>query len=220
VRPRPCWNACWTERIRPNPWVACSALRLRLLRGRWAEALQESDACLRALEDPQAGSPQAYAHFLLPSAWGGGVTTDVNRAYGEDAETRSRRGYLGLLAGLMSGGPCARLAGLDRPGEALACAEGIPGDRFVSIDPYPLQHECCLRLGDHARLRAVLNAWFAERPLDTAVWDKMAEGLDLLGDGPGWIAFLEEILILARHFLTPAQVETLLVLLESRRGGA
>lgn len=202
---------------RPEPLGRLFRLRLRLLRGRWAEALQESEACLRALEDPQAGSPEAYTHFLPPIGLGRGAATDLNRAYGEDVEARSRQGYLGLLRASCLAGRARALLALDRPGEALACVEGIPGDRFVSIDPYPLLHECCLRLGDPARLRAVLDAWFAERPLDTAVWDKLAEGLARLGDKPAWIAFLEEILILARHFLTPAQVETLRALKASRQ---
>jgi hypothetical protein len=43
--------------------------------------------------------------------------------------------------------------------------------------------------------------------LDTAVWTRVAEGLDRLGDKTALVAFLEEILVLAHHFLPPAHAE-------------
>jgi hypothetical protein len=200
----------------PGSLRAFFRMRLHALRGRWPEALEASRLCLRALDDLETGgeAPDRYAHFYPPIGLGRGVTTDLAAAYREDLETGSHQGYLRLMRAQCLAWRARALLALDRPLQALECAEGIPGDRFASLDPYQLQYECCLRPGDGVRLRRVLRAWFA---LDTTVWDKMAEGLDRLGDGPAWIAFMEEILILSRHFLTPSQVETLRALLESRR---
>jgi DNA-binding SARP family transcriptional activator len=86
------------------------------------------------------------------------------------------------------------------------------------VDPYPLLAEGSERLEDHARECAVLEAWHRERPLDTGVWDKLLQGLERAGRTADLIALLEEILVLARYFLPPDQIETVRTLLAARRG--
>jgi hypothetical protein len=106
---------------------------------------------------------------------------------------------------------------LDRPGPALRCAEAVPADRFVFLDPRAWMAEALSRLGEADRLRAHYRDWFREKPLDTTVWDKIAEGLERLGDNAALVAFLEEILILSRYFLAPEQVGRVRDYLGSRR---
>ena len=93
----------------------------------------------------------------------------------------------------------------------------IPKANFVSVDPFELMAEACAAAGEGPRLRAVLLSWYAERPLDTAVWTQVAEGLDRLGDKTGLIAFLEEILVLSRHFLPPSHAEMVREMLDKLR---
>jgi hypothetical protein len=203
-----------------EPLNSLFRIRLHALRGRWPEALECSDRCLRALgalEEAREGPPDRYAHFLPPIGLGKGLATDFNQAYREDLETGSHQGYLGLMRALCRAEQARAMLALDRPEAALRYAEAIPPDRYVSIDPRAWMAEALARLGDADRLRAVYRAWFLEKPLDTAVWDKIAAGLDKLGHNAALIGFLEEILILSRYFLAPDQVERVRVYLESRR---
>ncbi|HKP94378.1 MAG TPA: glycosyltransferase [Fibrobacteria bacterium] len=207
----------------PEPIRTLFRTRLHALRAQWAETLEWSGLCLQALDALEAEAdagplPDLYAHFYPPIGLGKGIATDLNRAFREDLETGSRRGYLGLMRAHCRADRARALLALDRPAEALDCAGRIPRDRFVSLEPYLLLYQGLRRIGDTGRLRAVLRDWFAETPLDWTMWDKAVEGLGEAGADAELIAFLEEILILSRYFLTPDQVGKVRALLEGRRG--
>ncbi|GEM_PF-1752892 len=224
---------------RPEVLQALFRLRLSTQRGRWQEALDGSQRCLEALDNlerahaagavpvtgPGAGSPlprslrELYGHFYPPVDLGKGVNTDLNSAFRADLAGGSPQGYLDLMRAHCLAERARALLALDRPREALECAERIPVDRFASLEPHGLMAEACARTGDAARLRTVLQTWRRETPLNTEVWDKVAEGLDGIGDKAELIAFLEEILILSRFFLPPGQVEMVRARLEKERAG-
>jgi hypothetical protein len=195
-------------------------MKLHALRGRWPETLECADRCLAsldALEIPPGSLPEGYAHFLPPIGLGKGLATDFNLAFKEDLEMGSQQGYLGLIRALCRADQARAFMALDRPDAALRCAQAVPADRYVSLDPLAWMAQALSRIGDADRLRAVYRAWFREKPLDTAAWDTIAEGLEKLGDNAALIAFLGEILILARYFLAPDQVERVRAFLESLR---
>ncbi|MDB5104012.1 MAG: hypothetical protein JWP91_1701 [Fibrobacteres bacterium] len=228
-------EAMLREGGRPEPVRALLRMGLFSLHGRWPEVLEESQACLKALErvesdaSGQGGYASAgtmdrsgfltlYAHFYAPVDLGKGVTSDLNRAYRQDIAEGSPRGYLGLMRAHCLAAQAVALLALDRPREALERAERIPAGRFASLEPNGLITDACRRLGDIPRMREVLRAWFREKPLDTEVWNRMVAGL---GEGEGekaeLIAFLEQILGLSRFFLNRDQAEKVRELLESRR---
>ncbi|MDB5047875.1 MAG: hypothetical protein JWO30_946 [Fibrobacteres bacterium] len=214
------------EGDRPEPIGAYFRTRLCSLRGRWDEALDASRHCLeslQALENGPARTPGAealrdlYAHFYPPVRLGMGLNTDLNRAFRQDLAGGSWQGYLDLMRALCLAERSRILLALARPGEALECADRIPADRFAFLDPHALQAEACRRLGDEGRLRSIYREWFRERPLDTAVWDKLVEGYGRMGDNAALVGFLEEILVLSRRFLDADQAERVRALLERRR---
>lgn len=208
-------------------------MRLAALDRNWEAVLEASQRCREALPDAAQSSaapaPDALAgihrHFLSPVELGKGLNSDLNRAFGADLgrDPGSHPGYAPSQAfpSLMRA-HClvlearASLA-LGLPGNALRIAEGIPAAEFLSVDPFGLMAEACAASGDGARLRGFLLAWYAERPLDTAVWTRVAEGLDRSGDKAGLISFLEEILTLSRQFLPPAYAETVVGMLARSR---
>lgn len=208
-------------------------MRLAALDRNWEAVLEASRRCREALPDaaqsPAAPAPDALAgihrHFLAPVELGKGLNSDLNRAFGADLgrDPGSHPGYSPaqgfpslMRAHCLVLEARASLA-LGRPGNALRMAEGIPAAEFVSVDPFGLMAEACAASGDGPRLRELLLAWYAERPLDTAVWTRVAEGLDRSGDKTGLIAFLEEILTLSRHFLPPAHAEMVREMLARQR---
>jgi glycosyl transferase family 1 len=196
-------------------------MRLAALDRNWEAVMEASKRCREA-----SSTEGIHRHFLTPVELGKGLNTDLNRAYRADLEREPgshpgyahAQGFLGLLRAHCLAQEARALLALGRPGEGLRIAEGIPRTDFVSVDPFELMAGACAALGDGTRLRTVLLAWYAERPLDTAVWSQVAEGLDRLGDKAGLIAFLEEILALSRHFLPPAHGEMVRGMLDKRRG--
>lgn len=196
-------------------------MRLAALDRNWEAALEASKRCRDA-----SSTEGIHRHFLAPVELGKGLNSDLNRAYRADLEPElgSHPGYSPaqgfhelLQAHCLALEACALLA-LGRTGEAMRIAEGIPRTDFVSVDSFGIMADACAASGDKARLRTVLLGWFAERPLDTAVWTRVAEGLDQLGDKTGLIAFLEEILVLSRHFLPTARAEMVRGMLDKQRG--
>ncbi len=210
----------------PAPARALLHTRLHAARGQWQESLAWTERCLADLaaggSDSPAAGPEAarYGFFLPPIGLGKGMNTDLNRAFREDLDSGSQRGYLGLLRAHALSARARALLSLNRLEEARECAEGIPKNRWVSLDPYLLLHEVHSRMDDRARLRELLPAWFAENPLDWTMWDKVAESLIRIDDRPSLIGFLEELLTLARHFLTPDQGEAIRARLRQERARA
>ena len=206
---------------RAAPIGALFRMRLHALRGRWPEALEGSRRTLESLDTLNAEAlpmRDLYGHFYPPVELGKGFNTDLNRAYREDLDSGSRQGYLDLIRSQCLAGQARALLALERPREAAECAERIPRDRFVSLDVHGLLAEAYLRLGDSVRLRGMVDAWIAERPLDAGAWDKIADALRFIGDKPALIAFLEEILVLGTCFLPKAQADGIREVLEREQG--
>ncbi|MEO7425632.1 MAG: glycosyltransferase [Fibrobacteria bacterium] len=204
----------------PAPIRAWFRLRRHVARGQWPETLHWSDRCLAelaALEAAPVPAVSLYAHFHPPLGLGKGMNTDLNRAFREDVESGLLRSYLDLLRSHCHAARARALLSLDRGSEAKASAERIAKCPWVSLDPYLLLHDIYTRLDDRSSLRAMLPGWFAETPLDWTMWDKVAESLQRIGDRPSLIAFLEEILALARAFLKPDQAEAVRARLERER---
>jgi len=67
-------------------------------------------------------------------------------------------------------------------------------------------------------MKAAVRSWLAQKPLDTAAWDKAFEAYALIGEKPVLIAFLEDIAQLSEAFLTQEQSDLILNMLERERG--
>ncbi|MDQ3002472.1 MAG: glycosyltransferase [Fibrobacterota bacterium] len=206
---------------RAIPIGALFRMRLHALRGRWPEALEWSRRALESLDSLNAEAMpmrDLYGHFYPPVELGKGFNTDLNRAYREDLDSGSRQGYLDLIRSQCLAGQARAFLALERPREAAECSERIPRDRFVSLDVHGLLAEAYLRLGDIVRLRAMVDAWIAEKPLDAGAWEKIADALRFIGDKPALITFLKEILVLGTCFLPKTQVDGIREVLERERG--
>jgi hypothetical protein len=194
-------------------------MRLAALDRNWEAVLEFSRRCRQALPmgtgwaalapagpDSLAG---IHRHFLSPVELGKGLNTDLNRAFRADLERDpgSHQGYPSLLRAHCLAQEARAALALGRPGEALRIAEGILAADSVSVDALELMAGACAASGDGARMRGILLDGYAERPLDTTVWTRVAEGLGRLGDKTTLVAFLEEILVLSRHFLPAAHAE-------------
>ena len=177
-----------------------------------------------------------YGRYYPPIHLGKGFNTDINRAYREDlgvaaAQTAALReaagaagggsgwdGYVRLLRAHCLEAQARALTALDRPAEAREKAAAIPADAFVSVDAHARRAEAAERGGDAAGSRREWEAAFRDRPLDTAVWDKLAEALMGAGDRPALLEFLGDILILARRFLPADQAAAVQRRLDAERG--
>jgi hypothetical protein len=213
-----------------QPAAVAHFLRMRLeaRRGHWQAALSLADACTDALDAYRvpAGEPPAaridrlrglYARFYPPIFLGKGFNTDINRAYQEDLGTApgssdgrtngdgGRSAFARLLRAHCLEAQSHAFCALGRPREAMERAESFPLAAFVSVDARAARAQAAEAAGDFPRSRREWEAAFAERPLETAMWDKVAEALMRSGDRPALIDFLEDIFILARAFLPDEQ---------------
>lgn len=216
-----------------QPAVVAAFLRMRLeaRRGRWEAVLAQGDACLRALAPlraPAGGDPGApparlrdlYGRYYPPIHLGKGLNTDINRAYREDLAGTGWEAYARLLEALCRDAQARALRALGRAAEGLALAGALPDGDYVSVDARAARAAAAEAAGDPGRALREWEAAFAERPLETGVWDKLAEALMRAGDRRALIAFLEDIRILARAFLPEDQAERVRARLESERAAA
>jgi hypothetical protein len=221
-----------SDERQPAAVAAFLRMRLEARRGRWPAALAQADACLLALGGlpaPAEEIPEArigrlrvfYARYYPPIHLGKGFNTDINRAYRQDLSASAAPGlgaYARLLEAHCRETQARALIALGRPAEALLRAEAIPDGPFASVDIRSARAVAAEAAGDSARMRKEREAAFADRPLDTETWDKLAEALMRCGDRPALIAFLEDVLILARAFLPADQAERVRARLDQERG--
>lgn len=237
------------EGRQPAPIAAFFRMRLEAARGRWEAALSLAEACARALDGlrlPSGEAPEArlqrlrpwYARYYPPIHLGKGFNTDINRAYredlGADGGAASPSAPPGAAAAPAVDKPSAfasllqahcravrarALLALARPAEALAAAEALP-EAFASVDARDIRARAAEAAGHPGRARREWEAAFAERPLDTEVWDRLAGTLMREGDRGALLAFLEDVLVLARAFLPEDQARRVRERLEQERGAA
>lgn len=223
----------------PAPIAAFLRLRLEARRGRWEAVLALAEACLRNLASPPAlpgETPAArierlrdlYSRYYPPINLGKGFNADINRAYREDVgltgATRSvapEDAHLSAFARLLRAhcfeAQSRALCALGHPVEALAKAQSLPAGEFASVDVRATRARAAEAAGDSLRARREWEGAFAERPLEPDGWDKLAEALMRVGDRPALIAFLADILILARAFLPAEQAERVRERLDQER---
>lgn len=215
----------------PVPVAVFLRLGLEARHGRWETVLALADACLGELEAMRAHageSPGArlarlrplYARYYPPIHLGKGFNTDINRAYREDLEGAGWEGFARLLSAHCREAQARAYLALGRPGTALSLCASIPEGTFASLDLRGLKAQAAEAMGDLPRALKERQAAFAESPLDPKTWDKLAEAWMRAGDRPALIAFLEEILVLARAFLSPDQAEQVRARLDRERSGA
>ena len=221
-----------------QPLAVAAFLRMRLerRRKRWEAVLSHAEACLRALEGgpfPPPGETPAdrisrlrdtYGRYYPPIHLGKGFNTDINRAYREDLAGEAAPAAEGgsafarLLRAHCLEARAQALCALGRPVEGFAAAAALPAAAYASVDARALRARAAEAGGDPARARREWEAAFAERPLDTGTWDRLAEALMGAGDRGALIAFLEDILVLARAFLPEEQVRKVMERLDQERG--
>jgi hypothetical protein len=214
----------------PAPVAAFLRLRAEARLGRWEAVLARAEECLRDLDAMRAPADETgeerlarlrglYARYYPPIHLGKGFNTDINNAYREDLGGSGWAGLARLLAAHCREAQARAYLALGRPGEALALGAAIPDGTYASLELRDLKARAAEATGDHRRARREWQAAFAESPLDSKVWDKLAEAWMREGDRPGVIAFLEDILILARAFLSADQAERVRARLEQERMG-
>ncbi|MBW8888987.1 MAG: glycosyltransferase [Fibrobacteres bacterium] len=212
----------------PAPIAAFLRMRLEARRGHWEAVLSLAEVCgkiLDSLSAPASESPAdridrlrgLYSRYYPPIHLGKGFNTDINRAYQQDLGTspdpagplragdEGHSAFARLLQAQCVETQAQALCALGRAAEAMACLDSIPERVFISVDVRANRAQAAEAAGDSARAKREWEAAFAERPLDTRVWDKLAEALVRSGDRPALIAFLEDILVLARAFLPEDQ---------------
>jgi hypothetical protein len=231
----------------PGPVADFLRMRLEARRGHWQAVLSLAEACTRRLEAyriPPGESPAAridrlreiYSHYYPPIHLGKGFNTDINRAYREDLERPSasasgpdgsgapgpgkESAFMRLLRAHCLEAEIRALGALGRTSEALARAAALPEGAWVSVDAREARAQAAEAAGDLRGARREREAAFLELPLDTGVWDKLAEALMRSGDRPGLIAFLEDVLVLARTFLPDEQASRVRERLDQERGAA
>ncbi len=217
---------------RQPAWMgAFLRMRLELCRRSWQATLDLARLCLESLAGmaaPATESPAdrlerlrgVYGRFFPPIGLGKGFNTDINQAYRHDLTTPAPgwEGFIGLLQAHCRVAQARALLALGRPAEAYAAAAAIPAERFVSLDALSLRADALRRMVDTPRLREVLAEALRAKPLDTGVWDQAAEALMGSGDKPALLALLEDLSVLARHFLPEAQAEKVRERLAQERG--
>jgi tetratricopeptide (TPR) repeat protein len=210
--------------------AALLRLRVESRHGRWEAVLALAAECLReldALRVPPGESAEErlarlralYGRYYPPIHLGKGFNTDINRAYREDLAGSGWDGLIRLLSAHCREAQARAHLALGRPAEALSLCAAIPDGAFVSLDLRALKARAAEAAGDPSCARREWQAAFAESPLNTPVWDKLAEAWMRAGDRPAFIAFLEDILILARAFLSADQAERVRVRLDQERAG-
>jgi hypothetical protein len=213
----------------PAPVAAFLRLRLEARNGRWEAVLAQAEECLRdlrAMRAPADETPEArfarlrvfYGRYYPPIHLGKGFNTDINRAYRDDLAGAGWEGLARLLEAHCREAQARAHLALGRPREALSLCAAIPDGAFVSLDVRALKAQAAEAAGDLPRARGEWQGAFAEHPLNTAVWDKLAEAWIRAGDRPAFLAFLEDILVLSRAFLPADQAERVRARLEQERG--
>jgi len=150
----------------------------------------------RTVEDGQL--PDAvYRHFFAPIELGKAMNTDINAAYrrkleqGHDGEMRE------LAAALALGLKAQALKRQEHWSEAATCAAAIPAGRFLSVSPHPILVEAALRQGNGRGVREACEAWLAENPLDSRVWEETVSRLIAAGETEYLAGYLGKICELA-----------------------
>jgi hypothetical protein len=214
-----------------QPAIISAFLRLRLeaRHGHWEAVLSLAEICLRELDSLRdlPGEPPAvrirrlrdlYSRYYPPINLGKGFNADINRAFREDVGGRATAdtvatedadlsAFARLLRAHCIDAQARALCAMARPVAALARSLSLPAGEFASLDIRRTRAQAAEAAGDTLRARLEWEGVFAERPLDTGAWDKLAEALMRVGDGPALIAFLSGILVLARAFLPAEQAE-------------
>jgi len=208
----------------PPPVAAFLRMRLEARRGHWEAVLSLAEACtigLDSIRAPAGESPAdrihrlrgLYSRYYPPIHLGKGFNTDINRAYQEDlggspdpaggqrSGEKGHSAFARLLRAQCVEARAHALCALGRAAEAMACLDSLPEREFISVDVRVNRAQAAEAAGDFAMSKREWEAAFAERPLDTKVWDILAEALMRSGDRPALIAFFEDILVLARAFL-------------------
>jgi hypothetical protein len=216
----------------PVPVASFLALRVAFRQGHWEAVSARAEECLRDLGNMRSsgyGNETAetrlarlrplYARYYPPIHLGKGFNTDINRAYREDLGGSGWEGLARLLSAHCREAQARACLALGRPREALDLCAAIPDGTFASLDLRALKARAAEAMGDPPRARGEWQAAFAESPLVPEVWDKLAEAWMRAGDRPAFIAFLEDILILARAFLTADQAERVRARLDQERTG-
>lgn len=154
-----------------------------------------------------AGSCAPNACFHSPVQAAHALNGDLNRAYREDAASGAAAASAGgeAYADLLRAhchehrGRAALAQG--RLDEAMDHALKVPRGRWPSADGHGILVEAALLKRDRERLRAYLYEWFADRPMDSGIWNRGVSALQKIGDMRGLADFLAEVLVLADHFL-------------------
>ena len=214
----------------PHAVEAFLRMRLEARRGRWHAVLSHAETCLLALDAlraaPAPGGPAEgsdrlrglYARYYPPIHLGKGFNSDINRAFALDAASGGWEGFARLLQAHCRASQARAHSALGRPDAALACAEAIPVDGYASLNARSARAQVAEAAGDAPRARREWEAACAESPLDAAAWDKLADALMRAGDKPALVAFLEDVVILARCFLPEDQARQAQARLAQERG--
>lgn len=184
----------------------------------WETALGLARECQAALPESRPEGKAVYSFLIPPINLGQGMNSDLNQACLEDMKSGQWNAGLALLRTHCLFTAAESLLALGRPKECLDLVVGLPAGKYASLPVYRLLAESYMLSADHPGLKAVYRAWFESSPLDTGIWEKIAEGLKVIGDGPGRLELLRDLHVLARFFLTPGQADSIQGLIQRESG--
>lgn len=154
-----------------------------------------------------AGACPANACFHSPVQAAHALNGDLNRAFAQDASSgipaasEGRAAYADLLRAHCHEHRARAALAQGRLDEALEQALRVPRGRWPSADGHGILVEASLLKRDREKLLGYLYEWFADRPMDSGIWNRGVSALLEIGDRRGLADFLAEVLILADHFL-------------------